>query len=462
VATSFHFDHVVEFAPAQADEILRAIPAQPGVFALCGARKEDAPYLTQTTDLRRRMRRLLDPPESQSKRLNLREKVARIEYCVTGSAFESSLVLYDATAALFGYTEARRRLKLHTPYFLRMTMENAFPRVYSTNKLSKRGLPQMYGPFPSRLAAERYCDAVLDLFKLRRCYEDLAPYPEHPGCAYGEMKKCIEPCKQACTPEEYAAEAAAVKKFFDTRGESMIIDIGLEREVASSAMQFEKAAALHAQWQKVKAAQALADWLVRPIPMLRAVIVQAAAPKEDHLDDAALFLLDGGCLLGPERLSTLGVRAVKEQTSVGSSLFAQPLMLQAIPLDGEPVADSATNSPANSPEDRATHALAALEEKAGKPNDLALLSDHLSLLRRWYYRPEKQRVGEIFLPNEDGTWPIRRILRGAARMVLGEPKPLPDVQREAAKAAAKDVKTRILHEGRPDVERTVPVVPKNR
>jgi len=137
-------------------------------------------------------------------------------------------------------------------------------------------------------------------------------------------------------------------------------------------------------------------------------------------------------------------------------------MLQAIPLDGEPVADSAATSPANSPEDRATHALAALDEKADKPNDLALLSDHLSLLRRWYYRPEKQRVGEIFLPNDDGTWPIRRILRGAARMVLGEPKPLPDVQREAAKAVAKDLKTRILHEGRPDVERTVPVVQKNR
>ena len=30
------------------------------------------------------MRRLLDPPEAQSKRLNLRDKVARIEYCVHG------------------------------------------------------------------------------------------------------------------------------------------------------------------------------------------------------------------------------------------------------------------------------------------------------------------------------------------------------------------------------------------
>jgi excinuclease ABC subunit C len=450
VATSFHFDHVVDFAPTQADEILRTIPAQPGVFALRGPRAEDAPYLTQTTDLRRRMRRLLDPPESQSKRLNLREKVARIEYSITGSAFESSLVLYDATAALFGYTEARRRLKLHTPYFLRMTMENAFPRVYSTNKLSKRGLAQMYGPFPSRLAAERYCDAVLDLFKLRRCHEELAPYPEHPGCVYGEMNKCIAPCKQACTPEQYAAEAAAVKKFFDTRGESMVIAIGLEREEASSGMQFEKAAALHAQWQKVKAVQALADWIVRPVPGLRAVIVQRAAPEEDRPDDAALFLLEGGCVVGPEPLSTLGVRAVREQTSVGSSLFAQPLMLQAVPLEGEATAS-------NSPEDRAAHALATLEEKAGKPNDLALLSDHLSLFRRWYYRPEKQRVGEIFVPNEDGKWPIRRILRGAARMVIGDPKPMAETQRDAAKSA----KTKILHEGRPDVEREVPVAPKN-
>jgi excinuclease ABC subunit C len=459
VATTFHFDHVLDFSPPRADEILRTIPALPGVFALCGARKEDAPYLTQTADLRRRMRRLLDPPESQSKRLNLREKVVRIEYCVTGSAFESSLVLYQATAAQFGYTEARRRLKLHTPYFLRMTMENPHPRVYATNKLSKRGLAQMYGPFPSRLAAERYCDAVLDLFKLRRCYEDLAPYPDHPGCVYGEMNKCIEPCKQACTPEEYAAEAEAVKKFFDTRGDSMIIAIGLEREEASSAMKFEKAAALHAQWQKVKAAQALADWIVRPVPKLKAIIVQTAAQEKEHSEQAALFLLDGGCIVGPEHLSTLGVRAVREQTSVGSSLFAQPLMLQAVPLEGESTAS-------DSPESRAAYVLSLLEKRAEPSSDLPLLSDHLSLLRRWYYRPEKQRNGEIFFPNEDGgdkgSWPIRKILRGAARMVLGDPKPMAETQRDAAKEAAKGIKTKILHEGRPEVERVVPVLPKNR
>lgn len=449
MTASFHFDYLADLTPESAREVLRAIPAQPGVFALRGPRVEDQPYLTRTADLRRRMKRLLDPPESQSKRLNLRDKVARIEYSVTGSEFESQLALYHAAASLFGYAEARRRLKLYTPYFVRITMTNAHPRVYVTNRLSKRGLGEMYGPFPSRAAAERYSDAVLDLFKLRRCYEDLEPFPEHPGCVYGEMKKCLEPCKLACTPERYAAEAEAVKRFLDTRGESMITELGRERDEAAAAMEFERAAAVHAQWQKVKAAAGLADWLVRPVPCLHAVIVQAAKDGE-RCEEAALFLLESGCLAGPERLSTLGVRAVREQTSVGSSLFAQPLMLQAVPLEG-------TATAADSPEERAAGVLAALQKELPTVADLTLVSDHLSMLRRWYYRPEKQRVGEIFLQNGDGSWPIRRVLRGAARMALGEPKAMAETDREGAKAA----KARILHKGRPDVEKTVAIVSRD-
>jgi hypothetical protein len=474
VTEPFHFEQSVAFSPENSGEILRAIPALPGVLALRGPHEQGQvqaqPYLARAADLRRRIARILAPADSQSKRLNLRDRVARIEYTVTGSEFESTLALYHAASSIFGLDEARRRLKLRTPFFLRFTKENAYPRVYSTNRLSKRALDNFYGPFPSRAAADRYCDAVLDLFKLRRCYEDLAPYPEHPGCVYQEMKKCLAPCNQACTPEgaaAYVAEADAVKKFFDTGGESMVIAIGLEREEASAAMKFEKAAALHAQWHKVKAAQALADELVQPIPKLRAVIVQPAAkpsPSDAEAEPmAAVFLLHAGCMMGPARLSTLGVRAVKEQTSVGSSLFAQPLMLEAIPLADE--AQTAELTPAESPEVRAATLIASLEMEASEPVDPGTLSDHLSLVRRWYYRPERQRAGEIFFPREDHSWPIRRILRGAARMALGEPKPMAEahrelVQRNPEDEAQKPVRTKVLHAGRPDVERVVPVIDK--
>lgn len=469
VAEGFQFEHEIPFEPDRAREIVRGVPEAPGVFALYGHGEGDQPYVTRTANLRRRVARLVDPPEVlggdgqpvASKRLNLRERVGRIAWCVTGSEFESLLVLNDATSAIFGVAEARRRLKLRTPFFLRLTTEHAHPRVYSTNRLSKKGLGETYGPFPSRMAAERYCDAVLDLFKLRRCWEDLEVSPDHPGCAYGEMKKCMAPCKVACTSEEYAAETRGVRDFFETRGESLLARIGAEREQASEEMDFERAAELHQRYEKVKAAAGLADELVRAVPQLRAVIVQAAArnvtPGGERAEEAAMFLLEGGSLVGPERMSTLGVRAVREQTSVGSSLFAQPLMLQAVPL-GPPMAEAESTAAgaAAAPEERVKRALDLLEARMEGTEDLARLSDHLSLLRRWYYRPEKQRAGEVFLPNADGSWPVRRILRGAARMVIGEPKGMQETDREGAKA----MRTKVLHEGRPDVERVVPVVEK--
>ncbi len=516
MSVPFAFEHRVEFQAEHSDEILRAVPAAPGVFALRGADPAAEPYLTRAADLRRRMRRLLAAPEALddqgrpvlSKRLNLRDRVRFIEWTRTGSEFESTLTLYCASREAFGAEEARRRLRLYAPYMLRVTMSHEHPRVYTTNRLSKRSLAESFGPFPSRAAAERYCDAVLDLFQIRRCYEDLAPYPEHPGCVYGEMNKCLRPCQQgsptACTPQQYAAEAQRVFAFFQTRGQSLLDEVAAQRDAASSGLDFETAAALHKHWEKVRAAALLADELVRPIADLRAVIVQQAAPHESantpgapfiasHVDAmsgvaqspapdeppptpdapfmtassswvgshdtdpeaAAVFLLEHGHLTGPARLSTLGVRAVREQTAVGSSLFAQPLMLAAIPLE-ESAPEEQHAAAVFTPEDRARAVLSQLSAQTETDPDIAELCDALSLFRRWYYRPEKQRAGEVFLPSPDHGWPIRRILNGAARVVLGPPTAAPPVDREAAKA----LKTKIIHAGREGVEREVPVIPK--
>jgi hypothetical protein len=473
----FEFERRVEFTPDRASEILREIPAAPGVVCLRGADELSQPYLTRAADLRRRLRRLLGEPESApaaegipaeqrpvlSKRLNLRDRVRWIEWTRTGSEFESTVVLYCAARANFGPAEARRRLRLHAPFVLRMAMSNEHPRVYVTNRLNRRSIEESYGPFQSRAAAERYCEAVLELFKLRRCWEDLEVSPDHPGCAYGEMKMCMEPCKGACTREEYSAEAARVRAFLETNGESMLAELAAKREAASEAMDFEGAAALHKQWEKVKAATQLADEIVQPLTKLRALIVQAAPPtaEESARDAANVFAFEGGRIVGPERLSTLGVRAVREQTAVGSSLFAQPLMLAAVPLEGESGSEEVRESGAVlSPEERVRVVIARLEERVREAGAVQIeeRGDYLSLLRRWYYRPEKQRAGAILFPNPDGEWPVRRLLNAAAREALGPPRDAAPVDREAA----KELKTRVLHEGREGVERVVPVLPKRK
>ena len=44
--------------------------------------------------------------------------------------------------------------------------------------------------------------------------------------------------------------------------------------------------------------------------------------------------------------------------------------------------------------------------------------EHLALLKRWYYR--SSRVGEIFFVDEKGALPMRRLVRGIARVYRGE------------------------------------------
>src|ERR1700721_1303987 len=129
--------HSIRFDPADPGASLSGLPEAPAVFALCAADPAAEPYLSKTPNLRRRLMRLLRGPQggATSRRLQLAHLVDQIEYTVTGSAFESSLCLYQASLRAFGQ-RAQKRLRLRPPAFLRMSVENRYPRVYVTSKIA--------------------------------------------------------------------------------------------------------------------------------------------------------------------------------------------------------------------------------------------------------------------------------------------------------------------------------------
>jgi hypothetical protein len=63
-------------------------------------------------------------------------------------------------------------------------------------------------------------------------------------------------------------------------------------------------------------------------------------------------------------------------------------------------------------------ALAQLGKAADAPS-ATQRQGHLALLKRWYYRPENRRPGEIFFADEDGGWPVKALLRGVGRVFAG-------------------------------------------
>ena len=413
------------FDPADPKASLAQMPQRAAVFALYGAEAHAEPYIGRTPNLRGRLERLLQPSPKHPRRLQLAGRVRRIEWRLTGSDFESLLLQFDLLQRIYG-PKVLERMHLGAPSFVRYLGSNPYPRITVTNRPSQREADWAYGPFASRAAAERFAEEALKLFLLRRCTDDLSPDPSFPGCVYSEMKMCLAPCYKGCTDERYAEESTAVERFLATRGDSRLVTLRTERDQASANLEFESAAALHAQVQKVEAVRALAPELVRPLSRLRAVILQASADP----DEVAVFLFEEGRLRGPVSFSTLGMRIQNEQSG-SSSLFAQPMAAEAIPEDkdqdasasesgaeaaGAPVSSASARKAARTMlETRLEGVLAELGAESQAPS-ATIRQGHLALLKRWYYRPEAKRTGEIFFPDAEEHWPIRAILRGAGRI----------------------------------------------
>ncbi len=283
----------LEFRPERDADLFAAVPAAPAVFLLRGSDPQAEPYVSKTASLRRRLIRLLGPAEARTRKLNLRDRVTSIEYAPTGSDFESGFVLYKTLRAVFPKTY-QDRLRLRPAPLARFRLENRYPRVSITTHLGS-AKSVYYGPFPSRVAAEKFASDALDFFKIRRCVEELNPDPAFPGCVYSEMKMCLAPCFKGCTDEQYAAEVARVETFFASRGQSLVREISAARDQASAGLEFETAAAMHAQLEKLKPVVSQLPEIVHRLDRLAGLMIQPSSQP----DSVTFFRIQSGCLSDP-------------------------------------------------------------------------------------------------------------------------------------------------------------------
>ena len=375
----------LEFAPEQDEEIFSAVPAAPAVFLIRGDDPAGEPYVSKTANLRRRLIRLLGASEERSKRLSLRDRARWVEFTPTGSEFESGFLLYRVLRSTFPKNYADR-LRLRPAPLVKMHMENEYPRASVTTRLGRlHGKSLYYGPFPSRAAAEKFANDSLDFFKMRRCVDDLHPDPAFPGCIYSEMKMCLAPCFKGCTDDEYRAEVTRVQHYFDSRGESLLRELAAERDRASTNLEFENAAAIHARVDKLKPVLSQLPEVVHRIDRLSAVLVQPSRQPEC----VSLFRIDAGRISGPSDFS------IQQQIAPGGKAPSMESRIQ------EFLTSTATSQFANAGE----------------------TMEHVAVLRRWFYRGT--RIGEIFFADEKGTLPLRRIVRGIARVYKGEKPEMP-------------------------------------
>jgi excinuclease ABC subunit C len=395
------FESELKFEPAKEEQFFQSVPSHAGVFLVETRSPNDSsparPYLARTADLRRAAERLLRPPDPSSKRLNLREVTTAFRYRITGSRFEQNLALYQHARELFP-RRYRDFLRLRPPAVLKVNLRNAYPRCYVTRRIASDG-GFYVGPFASRRFAENFAGRFLDLFKIRRCQIKIRRDPSFPGCIYSEMKMCLAPCFAGCTKEEYDGEVARVVETLGSQGASLIASVEREREAASEATDFERAAAVHKRLEKVSNVFRGLPEIIRRVDSLSAVILQRATREKT----VAVFTVLNGIFAEPFFLC---FDDLSRPQSVEEILREQFQKL-------EPIARDAENAPCDTMKSRDGLETSAENSAAQFPDASAQRGEHLAILARWFY--SKPRAGEILFREAD--WPYRRILRACARVL---------------------------------------------
>jgi excinuclease ABC subunit C len=279
------------------DAALESLPEAPAVFLIWP--REGQPYLSRTARLRRRLRRLLKERQTPSRLLNLRHTATRVEYQLTASGLESSVVYYETARRHFPETYLEL-IRLRMPTYVKIVLGNEFPRSQLTTHLARTaGLkaPLFFGPFRSRASAEKFESQFLDLFQMRRCQDDLVPSPAHPGCIYGEMAMCLRPCQQAVGPSEYAHEVERASDFLRSAGRSLVNSIARSRDRLSEEMNFEEAARQHKRWERVQEVLKLRDELAADLERLDGV----AITRSEDAGAVELWFVRGGYWQTPQR-----------------------------------------------------------------------------------------------------------------------------------------------------------------
>jgi excinuclease ABC subunit C len=351
------------------DAAIAEVPNADAVFVVWAG--ERSAYMAKTSMLRRRLLRIFKPPDSNpgaapKRSLNLRGVATRVEYWPTGSRFESMLVHY-ALARRYFPDDYLRLIKLRMPAYVKLILSNEFPRTQVSTRLSASRAVH-YGPFQSRAGAELFENQFLDLFQIRRCQENLEPSPQHPGCIYGEMNRCLRPCQQVVSREEYLSEVKRVEEFLTGNGAALISVAAAARDRLSAEMDFEEAARQHKRLERIQAVLALRGDLVCDIDRLYGVAVAPCLAA----DSVLLWFVCRGAWQAPVQF------ALTSLTSLDQRLRELVASIQAV--------------------------MPPLAEK----------QEHLALLARWHYSTWS-----------DGEWigfagldqvPYRKLVRAISRV----------------------------------------------
>jgi len=223
---------------------LKSLPAAPGVYLMKDARG-DVIYVGKAASLRSRVRSYFQAQaEAERRTQSLVAQIADFEVIQTQTESEAFLLEDSLVKRHQPRFNARLRDDKRYPY-LKITAE-PFPRVMVVRRRLDDGA-RYFGPYTSAKAMRSTLKLAQKLFPIRTCTLDLPLRTPRRPCLNYYIGRCLGPCAELVTLEEYGEMVDRAAMLFEGRVSGLITGLRAEMREASASQRFERAAYLRDQ-----------------------------------------------------------------------------------------------------------------------------------------------------------------------------------------------------------------------
>ena len=235
------------------EQRLEATPERPGVYLMKDARGTVL-YVGKASVLRNRLRTYFGSPSAQpNKTRRMMGHVHDFEYIVTDT--EAEALILENTLIKRYKPRYNARLKDDKTYpYLKIDLNEDFPRVYITRRVAKDGA-RYFGPFATANTVRKSMDLVKRLFPYRSCTKTITGSDPRPCLEY-YINRCVAPCTGYASREDYAQVIDQVIMFMEGDTDAVTRDLGDNMTQAAESLEFERAAVLR---DRIKAVERVAE-----------------------------------------------------------------------------------------------------------------------------------------------------------------------------------------------------------
>ena len=225
---------------------LKKLPEKPGVYIMKD-KDDNILYVGKAISLKKRVKQYFMKNNKTARIEKMVSLIDHFEYVVTDNEVEA--LLLECNFIKQNKPKFNVLLKDDKTYpYIKIDMNSDFPNIYITRNLKNDG-SKYFGPYANPYAAKEMLSFIRERFQIRQCK---TLKPKKRPCINYEIKKCLGPCANKVSKEEYKKLINQIIMLLEGKTNDVIKQLTIQMDEYSKKLEYEKAAMIRDKINAIK------------------------------------------------------------------------------------------------------------------------------------------------------------------------------------------------------------------